>query len=95
MQGRLLATPPNFLYGYNGALVGQVNEGYEFSMEEERKKDEASVTEEGMAEHISTGHKNFLRNAVYFLYGHNHTSFFCTSQADSPTNNYAASVHSS
>ena len=71
MQGRLIAAPPNFLYGYNGDLVGQVNEGYEFNMEAERKKDEASVTEEGMAEHISTGHKNFLRNAVYFLYVHN------------------------
>jgi len=71
MQGRLISSPPNFNYGYNGDLVGRVNEAYETQMEGEREKDRASNTDTQMAEHISTGHKNFLRNAVYFLYLHN------------------------
>ena len=65
------SSPPNFNYGYNGDLVGRVNEAYETQMEGEREKDRASNTDTQMAEHISTGHKNFLRNAVYFLYLHN------------------------
>jgi len=42
-------------------------------MEAKRVEDAASGPngETGMAEHMSTGHKNFLRSAVYYLYVYN------------------------
>ena len=71
MQGRLISQPPNFNYGWNVDLVGRANESYEKQMEAKRQEDAASNTDTGLAEHMSTGHKNFLRSAVYFLYVYN------------------------
>ncbi|MEC9080411.1 MAG: hypothetical protein VYE44_01450, partial [Verrucomicrobiota bacterium] len=71
MQGRLISRPPTFEYGWNVDLVGRANESYEKQMEAKRKEDTASNTDTGLAEHMSTGHKNFLRSAVYFLYVYN------------------------
>ena len=71
MQGRLVSAPPRFNYGYNGDLVDRVNQAYETQMQAKRDEDAASNTDTGLAEHMSTGHKNFLRSAVYYLYLHN------------------------
>ena len=71
MQGRLIAKPPTFQYGWNVDLVPRANESYEKQMEAKREEDAASNTDTGLAEHMSTGHKNFLRSAVYFLYVYN------------------------
>ena len=71
MQGRLIAPPPNFNYGWNVDLVARTNDSYEKQMEAKRMEDAASNTDTGLAEHMSTGHKNFLRSAVYFLYVYN------------------------
>jgi hypothetical protein len=71
MQGRLISQPPNFDYGWNVDLVGRANDSYEKQMEAKRQEDAASNTDTGLAEHMSTGHKNFLRSAVYFLYVYN------------------------
>ena len=71
MQGRLISKPPNFNYGWNVDLVGRANDSYEKQMEAKRQEDTASNTDTGLAEHMSTGHKNFLRSAVYFLYVYN------------------------
>jgi hypothetical protein len=71
MQGRLISHPPNFNYGWNVDLVGRANDSYEKQMEAKREEDTASNTDTGLAEHMSTGHKNFLRSAVYFLYVYN------------------------
>ncbi len=71
MQGRLVSAPPRFNYGYNGDLVDRVNQAYETQMQAKRDEDAASKTDTGLAEHMSTGHKNFLRGAVYYLYLHN------------------------
>ncbi|MBC8243424.1 MAG: hypothetical protein H8E20_03435 [Verrucomicrobia bacterium] len=71
MQGRLITQPPNFNYGWNVDLVPRANESYEKQMEAKRQEDAASNTDTGLAEHMSTGHKNFLRSAVYFLYVYN------------------------
>ena len=71
MQGRLISQPPNFNYGWNVDLVGRTSESYEKQMEAKRQEDAASNTDTGLAEHMSTGHKNFLRQAVYFLYVYN------------------------
>jgi hypothetical protein len=71
MQGRLISQPPNFNYGWNVDLVGRANDSYEKQMEAKRQEDTASNTDTGLAEHMSTGHKNFLRSAVYFLYVYN------------------------
>lgn len=62
-RGRLLPTPvPNeFEYGPNLDIIPQVNAAYEQQMiEQPDKKD-----------HIATGHRNFLRDACYFLFLHN------------------------
>ena len=64
MQGRLISQPPNFNYGWNVDLIGKANDSYEKQMEAKRKEDAASNTDTGLAEHMSTGHKNFLRSAV-------------------------------
>ena len=58
-------------YGWNVDLITKANESYEKQMEAKRAEDSASGTDTGLAEHMSTGHKNFLRNAVYFLYVYN------------------------
>ena len=71
MQGRLISQPPNFNYGWNVDLIGKANDSYKEQMEAKRKEDAASNTDTGLAEHMSTGHKNFLRSAVYFLYVYN------------------------
>lgn len=62
-RGRLV---PNFFqktfeYGPNLALIPKVNAAYEEQMAEDPQ----------MATHIGTGHRNFLRDAVYNLYIHN------------------------
>ena len=71
MQGRLIAPPPNFNYGWHVDLIGKASASYEEQMEAKRREDAASNTDTGLAEHMSTGHKNFLRSAVYFLYVYN------------------------
>ena len=71
MQGRLITPPPAMNYGWNVDLITKANESYEKQMEAKRAEDSASGTDTGLAEHMSTGHKNFLRNAVYFLYVYN------------------------
>lgn len=48
-------------FGPNVKITERVNEVYEDMMEED----------EAQRQHISTGHKNFLRTAIYFLYTHN------------------------
>ena len=47
-------------FGPNVKITERVNDVYEEMME----------AEEAQREHISTGHKNFLRTAIYFLYTH-------------------------
>ncbi len=49
-----------FEFGPNLALIPKVNAAYEQAMEEDEKN----------REHIKTGHRNFLRDAVYFLFTH-------------------------
>ncbi|MDP6677509.1 MAG: hypothetical protein QGG72_01310 [Verrucomicrobiota bacterium] len=73
MQGRLISKPPTFDYGWNVDLVPRANESYEKQMQAKRDEDAASGPDgdSGLAEHMSTGHKNFLRSAVYFLYVYN------------------------
>ena len=71
MQGRLITPPPAMNYGWNVDLVSRANDSYEKQMEAKRAEDAASDTDTGLAEHMSTGHKNFLRNAVYYLYIYN------------------------
>ena len=48
-------------FGPNVEITESVNTVYEEIMEEDKEQ----------AQHISTGHKNFLRTAIYFLYTHN------------------------
>jgi hypothetical protein len=50
-----------FIYGPNLEIVEQVSRSYEEMMDAEPDK----------RDHIGTGHRNFLRTAVYFLYTHN------------------------
>jgi hypothetical protein len=50
-----------FDLGPNLALVEKVNAAYEQAMEEDVQN----------REHIKTGHRNFIRDAVYFLFTHN------------------------
>ena len=62
-RGRLI---PNYFkkafeYGPNLALIPKVNAAYEEQMAEDPEN----------APHISTGHRNFLRDATYNLYIHN------------------------
>jgi len=62
-RGRLI---PNYFrrtfeYGPNLALIPKVNAAYEEQMAEDPEN----------APHIGTGHRNFLRDAVYNLYIHN------------------------
>lgn len=62
-RGRLVPTPieKQFEYGPNLDIIAKVDAAYEQQMlEEPDKKD-----------HIATGHRNFLRDACYFLFLHN------------------------
>jgi hypothetical protein len=63
-HGRLIANPftETYALGPNLELIPKVNDAYEASMAAEN---------DSMREHISTAHRNFLRDAVYFLYENN------------------------
>lgn len=50
-----------FEFGPNLDIIPKVNAAYEQAMEEDEKN----------REHIKTGHRNLLRDAVYFLFTHN------------------------
>jgi hypothetical protein len=65
-RGRLIENPfdHTFEFGPNLDIVEKVNKSYEDMMEQEPQ----------MRDHIKRGHRNFLRDAVYFLYTHNQTS---------------------
>ena len=63
-RGRLIfpnKAEQEFLYGPNLEIVRQTNKAYEEMIELEPDK----------RDHLGTGHKNFLKTAVYFLYSHN------------------------
>ena len=62
-HGRFIANPFNKSYelGPNLGLIPKVNDAYETMMQEDEKN----------RDHIATAHRNFLRNAVYFLYEDN------------------------
>jgi hypothetical protein len=62
-HGRIIADPFNKTYalGPNLELIPQVNAAYEEMMQEDEKN----------RDHIATAHRNFLRDAVYFLYENN------------------------
>jgi hypothetical protein len=64
-HGRFIANPFNKTYelGPNLDLAPKVNAAYETMMWEDAK----------YTNNIATAHRNFLRNAVYFLYEHNRT----------------------
>jgi hypothetical protein len=63
-HGRIIADPSNKTYelGPNLDLIPKVNDTYETLMQEDEKN----------RDHIATAHRNFLRDAVYFLYENNH-----------------------
>lgn len=62
-RGRLVADPfaKRFEFGPDLDIIPKVNEAYEQAMEEDEKN----------RDHIAIAHRNFLRDAVYFLYGYN------------------------
>ncbi|MGD0207793.1 MAG: hypothetical protein ABSC89_09340 [Verrucomicrobiota bacterium] len=62
-HGRFIANPFNKSYelGPNLGLIPKVNDTYETMMAEDLKN----------ANNIATAHRNFLRNAIYFLYEEN------------------------
>ena len=62
-HGRFIADPfaRTYSLGPNLDLIPKVNEAYETMMQDDPKN----------RDHIATAHRNFLRNAVYFLYGDN------------------------
>lgn len=62
-RGRLIANPiaQRFDFGPNLDIIPNVSRAYEVSAEEDEEN----------REHILRGHRNFLRDAVYFLYQHN------------------------
>lgn len=61
-RGRLVPdlVARRFEFGPNLDIIPKVNFAYEQAMEEDEKN----------REHIKTGHRNFLRDAVYFLFTH-------------------------
>jgi hypothetical protein len=66
-HGRLIVNPfqeDSIQEAPNLALIPEVNAAYEEMMKADPQ----------MAEHISTAHRNFLRDAVYFLYEDNHVA---------------------
>jgi hypothetical protein len=62
-RGRLTANPyaQSFEFGPNLDIIPNVNAAYEQAMEEDAPN----------RDHIQTAHRNFLRDAVYFLYENN------------------------
>jgi hypothetical protein len=62
-HGRVIANPftPTYALGPNLDLIPKANEAYETMMTEDA----------GNREHISKAHRNFLRDAIYFLYVNN------------------------
>jgi hypothetical protein len=62
-RGRLVANPfeKTFEFGPNLDIIPKVNSAYEQAMEED----------EPNRDHILKAHRNFLADAVYFLYAHN------------------------
>ena len=67
-RGRLILNPfvkpQQFEFGPNLAIIPRVSEAYE----------QAAVEDKANTEHILRAHRNFLRDAVYFLYSHNRVS---------------------
>lgn len=63
-RGRLISLDDNSIdYGPNLEIVGRTSAAYEEMMEAEARAGNAP-----MADNIATAHKNFLRDATYFLY---------------------------
>ncbi|PWU17632.1 MAG: hypothetical protein C5B50_10960 [Verrucomicrobia bacterium] len=66
-RGRLIVNPylvegkPAFEFGPNLDIIPQTSAAYERAAKEDAE----------MRDHIFKAHRNFLRDAVYFLYGHN------------------------
>jgi hypothetical protein len=62
-RGRLVENPfaGTIEFGPNLEIIPKTNAAYEQAMEEDEKN----------RDHISRAHRNFVRDAVYFLYGHN------------------------
>jgi hypothetical protein len=62
-RGRLISNPfaKYFEFGPNLEIIPKTNAAYEEAMEEDAQN----------RDHISRAHRNFLRDAVYFLYEHN------------------------
>ena len=62
-HGRFIANPFNQTYalGPDLGLIPKVNDAYETMMREDEKN----------RDHIAIAHRNFLRNAIYFLYEEN------------------------
>ena len=62
-HGRFIANPFNKSYelGPDLGLIPKVNDAYETMMREDEKN----------RDHIAIAHRNFLRNAIYFLYEEN------------------------
>ncbi len=62
-RGRLVTNPyqKRFELAPNLAIIPKVNAAYEQAMTDDPKN----------RDHIATAHRNFLRDAVYFLYGYN------------------------
>ena len=67
-RGRLIeinvGTNRQYQVGPNLAMIPKANKAYEKSMEEDAE----------FRDHIATAHKNFLKDAIYFLYTHNRRS---------------------
>ena len=61
-RGRLIENEftGTYEFGPNLSLIEKVNAAYE----------QMKIEQPDMADHIGTGHRNFLREAVYFLYTH-------------------------
>ena len=67
-RGRLIeinvGTNRQYQVGPNLAMIPKANKAYEKSMEEDAE----------FRDHIANAHKNFLKDAIYFLYTHNRRS---------------------
>jgi hypothetical protein len=65
-RGRLVSNPfsQSFEFGPNLPIIPKVSTAYEEAAQEDKPN----------AEHILRAHRNFLRDAVYFLYEHNRLS---------------------
>jgi hypothetical protein len=69
-HGRLIANPfeDRYSLGPNLELIPKVNAAYEQEMAE------MAVSDPSMRDHIGSAQRNFLRDAVYFLYENNRTA---------------------